>query len=54
MAVIGVKLYRNHPKNINHVHKDTKDLVPVIITLGKNISGGDTVFYDGDKTSDLG
>ena len=26
----------------------------VIITLVDNISGGDTVFYDGVKTSDLG
>ena len=33
MAVIGGKLYRNHPKNMNHVHKDIKDLVSVIITL---------------------
>ena len=54
MAVIGGKLYRNHPKNLNHVHKDTIDLVSVIITLGKDISGGDTVFYDGVKTYDLG
>ena len=54
MAIIGGKLYRNHPKNLNHVHKYTKYLVSVIITLGKNISGGDTVFYDGVKTSDLG
>ena len=54
MAVIGGKLYRNHPKNLNHVNKETKDLVPVIIILGKYISGGDTVFYDGVKTSDLG
>ena len=49
MAVIGGKLYRNHPKILNHVHKDTKELVSVIITLGKDISGGDTVFYDGVK-----
>ena len=54
MAVIGGKLYRNHPKNMNHVHKDTKDLVSVIITLGKNVSGGDTFFCDGVKKSDLG
>ena len=39
---------------MNHVHKDTKYLVSVIITLGKNISGGETMFYDGVKTSDLG
>ena len=50
----GGKLYRNHPKNLNHVHKDARDLVSVIITVGKYISGGDTVFYDGVKTSDLG
>ena len=53
MAVIGGKLYSNHPKNMNHVHKDTKYLVSVIITVGKDISGGETVFYDGVKTSDL-
>ena len=35
MAVIGGKLYRNHSKNMNHVHKETKDLDSVIITLGK-------------------
>ena len=29
-------------------------MVSVIITVGKDISGGDTVFYDGVKTSDLG
>ena len=35
MAIIGGKLYRNHPKNMNHVHKDTKYLVSIIITLSK-------------------
>ena len=54
MAVIGVELYSNHPKNMNHVHKDSKYMVSVIITLGGNIIGGDTVFYDGVITSDLG
>ena len=54
MAVIGGKLYRKHPKNLNHVHKDIKYLISVIITLGKDISGGDTVFYDGVKSSDFG
>ena len=54
MTVIGVKLYSNHPKNMNHVHKYSKDMVSVIITVGKNISGGYTVFYDGVKTSHLG
>ena len=54
MAVIGGKLYSNQPKNLNHVHKDSKDMVSILITLGGNISGGGTVFYDGVKTSDLG
>ena len=38
---------------MNHVHKDTKDLVSVIIFMGNNILGGDTVFCGGVKTSDL-
>ena len=54
MAVIGGKLYSNRHKNLNHVHKDSKYLVSVIITLGKYISRGGTAFYDGVKTSDLG
>ena len=54
MAFISGRIYSNHHKNLNHVHKDSKGLVSVIITLGGNISGGDTVFYDGVKTSDFG
>ena len=54
MAVIGSKLYSNHPKNLNHVHKDTKYMVSVIITVGKDKSGGDNVFNYGVKTYDLG
>ena len=53
MAVIGGRIYSNHPKNLNHVHTDSRDMVSIIITMGTNISGGDTVFYDGVKTSDL-
>ena len=54
MAVIGGKIYSNHHKNMNHVNKDSKYLVSVIITMGKNITGGETVFYYGVKTSNLG
>ena len=54
MDIIGGKLCSNHPKNLNSVHKYNKDLVSVIITVRKDISGRDTVFYDGVKTSDLG
>ena len=39
---------------MNHVHNETKEFVSVIITLGTNISGGETMFYDRVKTSDLG
>ena len=53
MDFIDGKLYSNHPKSLNRVHKYSKDMVYVIITVGKDISGGDTVFYDGVKTSDL-
>ena len=54
MSVIGDRLFSNHPKNINHVHKYSKDLVSVIITMGGNINVVDSVFYDGVKTFDLG
>ena len=33
IAVIGEKLYINHPKNINHVLEYSKDLMSVIITI---------------------
>ena len=49
MAVIGGKIYSNHPKTMNRVHKDIKYLISIIIILGENISGGKTVFYDGVK-----
>ena len=54
MDVIGSRLFSDHHKNLNHVHKYSKDLVSVIINLRVNISAGGTVFYDGVKTSDLG
>ena len=54
LAVIGGRLFSNHYKNLNHVNKDSKYLVSVIMTLGKYINGGGNVFYDGVKTYDLG
>ena len=54
MAVIGGRLFSNHHKNLKHVNKDSKYLVSVIIILCGNINVGDTVFYDGLRTSDLG
>ena len=43
IAIIYGKLYRNHPKNMNHAHKYGKDLLSVIITLGGNVSGVEIV-----------
>ena len=43
VAVIGGRLLSNSPKNNNHVRKYQKYLLSVIITLGENVSGGDTV-----------
>ena len=54
MSAIGGKLFSKNPKNQNHVHKDSKYLLSVIITMGGDIRVGDTVFYEGLKTSDLG
>ena len=53
ISAIGRKVYINHPKNMNCVHKDSKYLVSVIITMDIYISGGDIVFYDGLKKTDL-
>ena len=39
---------------MNLIHKESMDLVSVIITLGTNISGGDTMFHDRVKQIDLG
>ena len=39
---------------MNHVHKDSKDLVSIVITLEKFISVLDTAFYDGVNTYELG
>ena len=31
LATIGGNLYTRHPKSLNHVHKDSNDLLSVII-----------------------
>ena len=45
LAIIGGNLYTRHPKNLNHVHKYSKDLMSVIIILGTDVHGGETVFF---------
>ena len=44
LATIGGHLYTIHAKNLNHVHKDSKDLLSVIIILGTDFNGGETVY----------
>ena len=43
-ATIGGNLYTRHARNINRVHKDSKDLMSVIIILGTYVNVGETVF----------
>ena len=53
LANIGGNLFTRHSKNLNHVHKDSNNLLSVIIILGTNSHGGETVFYDGDNMKDI-
>ena len=53
MATIGGNLYTRNVNNLNRVQKDSKDLLSVIIILGKYFNGGETVFYDGWNMSDI-
>ena len=44
LETIGGNLLTRHPKNINHVHKESNDILSVIIFLGTDVHGGKTVF----------
>ena len=44
MANIGGNLYTRHSKNLDRVHKDSKDLLLVIIILVTDVNGGETFF----------
>ena len=54
MATIGGNLYTRHPKNPYHVHKDSNDLLSVIIILRKDVPGDETVFLNGVTMNDIG
>ena len=54
LVTIGGDLFTRHPKNFNHVHKDSTDLLILIIILGTNFHGGETVFNDGVNMNDIG
>ena len=45
LANIGGNLYTIHPKNLNHAHKDSKDLLLVIIILGTDVNCDETGFF---------
>ena len=40
--------------NFNHVHFDAGDLLSIFVTLGVDITGGSTVYYDGTKPDEPG
>ena len=44
LETIGGNLYTRHLKNLNHVHKDSKDILSVIIILETYVNDGETVF----------
>ena len=43
---IGGNLYTRHANNLNHLHKESQDLLSVIIIFGTNVNGGETVSID--------
>ena len=43
-ATIGGNLCTRNAKNLNHAHRDSKYLLSVIIILGTNVHGDETVF----------
>ena len=43
LATTGGNLFTRHPKNLNHVQKDSNNLLSVIIILGTNVHGEETV-----------
>ena len=44
LATIGGNLFIRHPKNLNHVHKDSKHLMLTIIILGAYVHGGKKIY----------
>ena len=51
---IAANVFTKHLKNLNHVHKESNNLLPVIIIWGKNVHGGETVFYNGENMNYIG
>ena len=54
LANIGGNLFTRHPNNLNHLHRKSNNLMSVIIILGTNIHGGETVVVGRYPTFKLG
>ena len=54
LETVEGNLYTRHLKNLNNLHKDSKDLLSVIIILGKDFHGDETILYDGENKNDIG
>ena len=53
LATIGGNLFTRNPNNVIHVHKDSNNLLSVIIILGTNLHGCKTFFNDGDNMNEI-
>ena len=54
LANIWGNLFTGYPNNFNQVHKDSNNLLSVIIILGTNVHGGEMVFNDGVNMNEIG
>ena len=54
LATIGGNLYTRNVNNLNHVHKDSEDLLLVIIILRTDFNGSETVLYDVENMNFIG
>ena len=53
-ATIRSNLFTRHPKNLNHVHRDSNDLLSVIIIWGTDVNGDEKNIYEGFNMNDIG
>ena len=44
LETIGGNLFTGNPRNINHIHIYSNDLLSVIIIFGTDVHGGENVF----------
>ena len=54
LETIGGNLFARHPKNLNHVHKYSNNILSVIIILGTYFCGGKKVFLNGMTMNYIG